>query len=194
MKKRLLLLTGSPGVGKTTIVLRVVEALKAEGYRVGGMVSREVRGCEGRVGFEILNLETGEHGWLAHINHRGGPRVGRYGVNLEDLERVGVKAIVDAVERSDVVVVDEVGPMELFSEEFRKAVKRAVECGKLVVGVVHWKAEDRLIDEIKTRPEAELHVVTLENRDSLAEDVIKKAAEYLKTVEREQRNGDCRGS
>ena len=186
MPKRLLFLTGEPGVGKTTVLLQTVEALRAEGYGVGGMVSREVRGCGGRVGFEILNLESGERGWLAHVNHRGGPRVGRYGVNLEDLERIGVKAVVDAVERLDVVVVDEVGPMELFSEEFRKAVKRAVESGKLVVGVVHWKAKDRLIDEIKTRPEAELHVVTLENRDSLAEDVIKKAAEYLKTVEREQ--------
>jgi nucleoside-triphosphatase len=186
MKKRLLLLTGSPGVGKTTVLLRVVEALKARGFSLGGMVSQEVRGCGGRVGFEILNLETGERGWLAHINHSGGPRVGRYGVNLEDLEGIGVKAVVDAVEMLDVVVVDEVGPMELFSEEFRKAVKRAVESGKLVVGVVHWKAKDRLIDEIKTRPEAELYVVTLENRDNLAEDVIKRAAEYLKTVEREQ--------
>ena len=53
MKKRVLLLTGSPGVGKTTMLLRVVESLKAKGYGVGGMISREVRSDGARVGFEV---------------------------------------------------------------------------------------------------------------------------------------------
>ena len=180
MKKRVLLLTGSPGVGKTTVLLKAVEALKSRGYSVGGMVSREVRSCGTRVGFEILDLSSGRRGWLAHVNQPSGPQVGKYRVNLEDLDNIGAVAIVDASENLDVVVVDEIGPMELFSEKFKEAVKRAVEGEKLVVGIVHWKARDKLIEEVKNREDAEVIVVTFENRAKLHEIIIKKASEFFK--------------
>jgi len=71
LPKRVLLITGSPGVGKTTLLLRIVEALKAKGYSVGGMVSREVRSCGARVGFEIIDLaDNTKRGWLAHVNQK----------------------------------------------------------------------------------------------------------------------------
>jgi len=186
LKKRLLLLTGSPGVGKTTVLLRVVESLKAKGYSVGGMLSREVRSDRTRVGFEILDLGSGSRGWLAHVNRKVGPRVGKYRVNLEDLDNIGANAIVNAAENFDVVAIDEIGPMELFSEDFKEAVKRAVESGKVVVGVVHWKARDRLIEEVKKREDAETIAVTNENRNELHETIVEKAVKFLETKEREQ--------
>ena len=179
LRKRLLVLTGSPGVGKTTVLLRVVESLKAKGYSVGGMLSREVRSDRTRVGFEILDLGSGSRGWLAHVNRKVGPRVGKYRVNLEDLDNIGANAIVNAAENFDVVAIDEIGPMELFSEDFKEAVKRAVESGKVVVGVVHWKARDRLIEEVKKREDTEVILVTSENRDKLDETIIGKAVEFL---------------
>ena len=180
--KRVLLVTGSPGVGKTTVLLRVVEALKARGYSVGGMVSREVRSCGKRVGFEVLDLADGRRGWLAHVSQKSGPQVGKYRVNLEDLNSIGAKAIMEAVDKCDVIAIDEIGPMELFSEKFKEAVKRAVESGKLVVGVVHWKARDRLIEEVKKREDTEAFVVTSENRNKLHETIIGKAVEFLEHV------------
>jgi nucleoside-triphosphatase len=166
-------------VGKTTVLLRVVESLKTKGYSVGGMISREVRSGGARVGFEVLDLSSDRRGWLAHVNQPSGPQVGRYRVNLEDLNSIGVEAIGKAVEGFDVVVIDEVGPMELFSEKFKEAVKRAVESGKVVVGVVHWKARDRLIEEVKKREDAEVIVVTYENRNKLHENIVGKAIEFL---------------
>jgi len=171
-----LLLTGSPGVGKTTVLLTVVEALKAKGYSVGGMLSREIRSCGARVGFEILDLGSGRHGWLAHVDQKSGPQVGKYRVNLEDLNGIGAEAIVRAVENFDVVAIDEIGPMELFSEKFKEAVKRAVKSGKPVVGVVHWKAQDKLIDEVKARDDTEVIVVSVENRAKLHKIVLEKAS------------------
>jgi len=171
-----LLLTGSPGVGKTTVLLTVVEALKAKGYSVGGMLSREIRSCGARVGFEILDLSSGRHGWLAHVDQKSGPQVGKYRVNLEDLNGIGAEAIVRAVENFDVVAIDEIGPMELFSEKFKEAVKRAVKSGKPVVGVVHWKAQDKLIDEVKARDDTEVIVVSVENRAKLHKIVLEKAS------------------
>jgi len=177
--KRILLLTGNPGVGKTTVLLKAAENLKARGYSVAGMISREVRSCGERVGFEVLSLSDGKRGWLAHVNQPNGPRVGRYSVNLSDLDSIGAEAITNAVERSDVVCMDEIGPMELFSEKFKSAVKRAVESEKPVIGVVHWKARDRMIEEMKTREDAEIVVVTMENRGKLQEFLVEKTVEFL---------------
>lgn len=176
---RLLFLTGSPGIGKTTILLKIVEALAASGYSVGGMISREVRSCGTRVGFEILDLSSPRHGWLAHINQKTGPQVGRYRVNLEDLDSIGVDAILKSVENADVIAIDEIGTMELFSERFRKAVRTAVESRKLVIGVVHRRASDRLIDELKAREDCEIHEVRNDNRDSLCGRVLRKAIKSL---------------
>lgn len=175
----MLLLTGSPGVGKTTVLLRVVESLKTKGYSVGGMISREVRSGGARVGFEVLDLSSDRRGWLAHVNQPSGPQVGRYRVNLEDLNDIGAEAIVKAVESCDVIAIDEIGPMELFSERFREAVGKAIESGKVVVGVVHWKARDRLIEEVKKREDTEILEVTSENRNKLHENIVGKVIEFL---------------
>lgn len=179
MKKRLLFITGSPGTGKTSVLLKTIEVLKARGYSVGGMVSREVRTCGARVGFEILDLSSGRRGWLAHVNQKHGPWVGKYRVNLKDLESIGAEAIANAVGNADVVAIDEIGPMELHSEHFREAVKNAAESGKLVIGTIHWKARDRLIEEVRAREDAEIYKVTYENRGSLHEIIVEKAADFL---------------
>jgi nucleoside-triphosphatase len=161
-------------------MLKVVEGLKINCYNVGGMISREVRSRGERVGFEVLDLSSGKRGWLAHVNQPSGPRIGKYSVNLNDLDNVGAEAIVRGVEGSDIVCVDEIGPMELFSEKFREAVRRAVQSEKLLIGIVHWRARDRLIDEVKAREDTEIIVVTNENRSKLHEYVLEKAMEYLK--------------
>jgi nucleoside-triphosphatase len=180
--KRLLFITGSPGVGKTTLLLRVVEALKAKGYRVGGMATRDVRMSGARVGFEVMDLSNGNKGWLASVHEERGPQVGKYRVNIDDLNDVGVKAILKACEELDVVVVDEIGPMELFSEKFKEAVKRAVESKKLVVSTIHWKMSSELIDSIKKREDSETHIVTCENREHLHETIIGEAMDFLSKV------------
>jgi len=185
LQKRVLLITGSPGVGKTTLLLKVVEALRAKGYSVGGMVSREVRSCGTRIGFEILDLaDNSKHGWLAHVQQKKGPQVGKYRVNLEDLNGVGVGAILKAVRECDVIAIDEIGPMELFSENFKRAASEAFESGKLVIAVVHWKARDKLIDDAKIREDAEIFNVTFGNRDELHKAVLHKAEDFLKELKR----------
>jgi nucleoside-triphosphatase len=98
LQKRVLLLTGNPGVGKTTVLMKTVSALKEKGYCVGGMLSREAREGGMRVGFEILDLSSGRRGWLAHVKHKAGPQVGKYRVNIKDLDSIGAQAVTYAVE------------------------------------------------------------------------------------------------
>jgi nucleoside-triphosphatase len=182
MPKRVILLSGNPGVGKTTVLMKTVNSLKARGIRVGGMISREVREDGARVGFEIIDLTSSRRGWLAHINQKNGPQVGRYRVNIEDLNAIGARAVYDSVENCEVIAIDEIGPMELFSEEFKDAAWKALDSGKLVIAVVHWKATDRLIKETKHREDAEIITVTLENREEIDQQITEKALEFLKKI------------
>ena len=164
---RVLLVTGPPCVGKTTVLTKIVNMLRQRGFNVSGMLSREVRENGVRVGFEIQDLVSERRGRLAHINQQSGPQVGRYHVNLADLDAVGVHAIMDAVENCDIVAIDEVGPIELFSQKFKDAIETALKSAKTIVAVVHWKAKGRLINKMKTREDAEIFTVTSDNRDTL---------------------------
>jgi len=172
--KRVWFITGRPGIGKTTVLLKVIEGLKTEGFSVGGMISREVRRSGSRIGFEVLDIVSGRKGWLAHVKQPVGPKIGKYRVNLNDLNSVGVKAILEALEKADVIVIDEIGPMELYSKEFVDAVKEALESVKPVIGTVHFRVKHPLIDHLKSREDSEILEVTLQNRARLHKLIIGK--------------------
>ncbi len=173
--KRAIFITGRPGIGKTSVLLKAVDGLRARGYAIGGMVSREVREGGLRVGFEIIDLATGRKGWLSHVRQPNGPRVGKYRVNLRDLNDVGVNSIKSAVRSADVVIIDEVGPMELFSPSFKEAVRKAIESDKLVLGTLHHKIKDPLIEGANVK----VIEVTFENRERLHEHIIERALQIL---------------
>lgn len=179
MEKRIFILTGAPGTGKTTVLQKVVDTLKNRGVSVGGMLSREVRKNGIRVGFEIMDYSSGRQGWLAHINQNAGPQVGKYRVNIQDLEAIGVQAIIDAVEKCQIIAIDEIGPMELYSPKFKQTVESAFQSGKLVLVIVHAKAADPLITSAKQREDAELFTVTSANRDVLPEQISNRMIEAL---------------
>lgn len=184
--KRLFLITSRPGIGKTTVLLNTAKELSGGGYRVGGMLSREIRQDGRRVGFEIVDFATNQEGWLARINQVSGPQVGKYRVNLDDLDQIGVKAIQNALEHADVVIIDEVGPMELFSSAFRQVVGNAANSYKPVLGVIHHSARDPVIDLIKKRDDADVFVVTMENRQHLHDLLIQRTIQLLEEIRKEK--------
>ena len=179
MRKRLFIVTGSPGIGKTTVLLKMIDLLKNEGYSIGGMISREARVAGTRIGFELLDVGEGKKGWLARADQKEGPRVGKYHVNLADLEGVGANAILHAIVLSDVIVIDEVGPMELFSDQFVQAVLKAIESNKPLICTVHWKIRNEFSDRLEKREDAETYVVNMQNRDRLHELLAERTGELL---------------
>jgi nucleoside-triphosphatase len=105
--------------------------------------------------------------------------VGKYRVNIEGLESIGSKAILEAIKSTDVVAIDEIGPMELFSSAFRDTVRQALASNKLVLVVVHWKDQNQLALEVKERKDAEIYIVSEENREQLPNVVTSKALQFL---------------
>ena len=168
--KRVCLLTGGPGVGKTTIIKRALAGCPS----AGGFYTEEIRSGGTRLGFRLVTLE-GESAMLAHVDIESPYRVGRYGVDLGGLERVGVAALRRDVRDCLVVVIDEIGKMELYSAAFRDAVIEALESGRCVVGTI-MLAPHPWADAIKRRPEVEVVTVTRQSRQAVAE----RLAEWLK--------------
>ncbi len=159
-----LLLTGVPGIGKTTIIKKVVGSLEMD---KGGFYTEEIRENNRRVGFKLISF-LGEEGILAHINSKSKYRVGKYGVNVEVFERVGIPALIDAIHNKELIVIDELGRMELFSLPFQKVVIEALDSPKPLLGVIQLH-RNRFLDGIRKRPDVRIIEVNECNRDTLPE-------------------------
>lgn len=164
-------ITGKPKIGKSTIIKAVIKSLKIEGIAVGGMLTADIREGGRRVGFSLEDINTGEKGILAHVQlYQRGPKVkvGKYVVNLTDLDSIGANSIKNALAHPDpiIIIVDEIGPMELKSKKFIEAVEEAIESAKTTLVSVHQKSEHELVRKVKK--EFETFEVTEENRDEIA--------------------------
>ena len=161
---RTLLITGLPGVGKTTLIKQAAQAL---GPRAGGFYTEEIRGPGGRKGFRLITLPSGgREAVMAHVDIRTRNRVGRYGVDVATLDAVGVAAMREAVQSREVVVIDEIGKMELFSGEFQGAVLKAMSSPKIVVATVMHKSHT-WVNALKAMPQVTVWQVTKSNRDEM---------------------------
>ncbi len=159
---RTILLTGRPGVGKTTIIREIAQRL---GAAAGGFYTAEIRESGRRQGFKLVTLD-GKEGILSHVDITDTPRVSGYGVNLRDLEEIGVTALRRAVAEAQCVVVDEIGKMELLSDEFRMAIVEAIESDSTVVGTV-MTSRNQWVDRIKNLPQVTVLEVTRDNREQM---------------------------
>src|SRR4030043_458341 len=108
---------------------------KVRKAKAGGCYTEEIRTGGARQGFRIVTLDDHD-ATLSHVDFPGRYRVSKYGVNVQNLDNVGVAAIDQAIEESDLIVIDEIGKMELFSPHFREAVLKAVDSGKKVLGTI----------------------------------------------------------
>jgi len=169
---RAVLLTGHPGSGKTTAIQNVVARLSVE---AGGFYTQEIREGGRRVGFKIITLD-GQEGVLAHVDVPGQPRVSKYGVNIADLNRIGVESISRAVENKSLVVVDEIGPMEILSEHFCKAVIAALDSDVPLLGSIVQRSTS-FTDTLKSRPDVKVVVLRSDNRNTIVERLLEMIGE-----------------
>jgi nucleoside-triphosphatase len=161
MKKNLFL-TGAPGIGKTTIIQAAVGELEID---VGGFYTSEVRRDGKRIGFDIVDMRGGS-GILARVDLKSPYRVGKYGVNRADLERVGVRALERGLAGSRLIVMDEIGRMELCSESFQEAAVHALDSGIPVLGTIQDRS-NAFLDAVRARDDVEVVRLTRGNRNTV---------------------------
>jgi nucleoside-triphosphatase len=161
-----ILLTGRPGCGKTTLVKRVVHALAPS---AGGFYTEEVREHGARVGFKIVTLD-GKEALLAHVDFKTTERVGKYGLDLSALQTVGIEALRTAVHARKLVVIDEIGPMEIRSPIFRDVVNEAFNSGAPILATITARSFP-FTDAIKKRADVTMIEVRPSNRDQLVSEL-----------------------
>ena len=165
---KILLLTGTPGVGKTTVLRKVAGGLS--GCKMGGFLTEEVRTSHGeRSGFRIAGFD-GRSGVMAKAGVPGTHRIGKYGVNVATIDDLAYSSL--TLDPSiDIYLVDEIGKMECLSEKFVAAMRKVLDAGKPVVATVALHGAG-FIAEVKLRPDVQMWQVTRENRDVLADDIL----------------------
>ncbi|MEM1722149.1 MAG: NTPase [Candidatus Jordarchaeales archaeon] len=160
MKK--ILVTGPPGCGKSTLASKVIEKAREKGLRVGGIITPEIREGGTRKGFLIVDLLTGEKELMASVGE-GAPKVGKYVVHTSAIASLGFRALIRAAEEADIIVVDEIGKMELMVDEFSQAVRRVIDCKKPFLGTIGLNLKHPLALELKRRNDIELIFLSREN-------------------------------
>jgi len=167
--KKNLLITGLPGVGKTTLIRELCEALKV--FCPVGFYTAEIREEGMRKGFELVDLE-GKRGVLSHVDIKSPYRVGRYKVDVS-----GFEDFLDGISffdpSSHIVMVDEIGKMECLSDKFERILKRVLNSEKWVIATIALKGSG-LITEVKKRQDVKLFEITQSNRDVLFSEILKE--------------------
>ena len=165
--KQVYLLTGRPGTGKTSLIKQAIVGM---GGRAGGFYTEEVRSRGIRQGFRLVTLD-GQRAILAHIDIHSPYRVSKYGVDIDSLERIGVSALHQAAEQCDLVVIDEIGKMELFSAKFRQAVLDIIDSGRRLLGTIMLSSHP-WADAIKRKPQVSLLTVTRDNHRQVLDELL----------------------
>ena len=174
------LVSGYPGSGKTTILLEIKQELELQGFRAGGCLTTEIREKGRRIGFNISDLESGGEGILAHIESPSNKRIGRYGVNISELEKIGVNALIESLTKPvDFVIIDEIASMELFSSRFQKIVRDLLNSPKIILGSIHYRSKHPFLQEIRGRPDVKIIKITRENRNTIHPRLVNKILQVL---------------
>jgi nucleoside-triphosphatase len=160
-------LTGAPSSGKTTVIKKLIRHLD---YPARGFYTEEERSGDRRIGF-MMNSLDGRHGYLAHQDIKSEFYIRRYGVSIENIEKIAVHSI--NPEDNTIIILDEIGKMECYSEQFRRMAVRALDSPNIVVGTVALGG-DEFIKNIKSRDDIVIIEVTPSNRNALPDVIMRK--------------------
>lgn len=174
-----LLVTGPPGVGKSTALDGAASMLREHGLSVGGLVSPEMRDAEQRTGFRIVDLATGEDAIMARVDREERPRVGKYTVDVDAVDRITEQALTCAREDADVVLVDEIAPMEVTSDLFVHGVRACLDVEQPLIGTIHQGSSRGFIGEVKQREDVELLEVTPKTREAIPGELTRRVLNAL---------------
>ena len=161
-------ITGKPGVGKTTLIQTIIRRIGP--VKATGFITTEIRSRGSRVGFELQGLD-GQHRILAHVNIDSPHRVGKYGVDTDGFDEF-LETLDLSNPDAELIVIDEIGKMELFSEHFRNLVRDVLNADKQVLATIPLKGNS-FIRDIKKRKDVCTVELTLANRHRIMETIVK---------------------
>ena len=183
------LITGPPRSGKSTVCRRLIEKFTMAGLKCGGILCPEVREKGKRIGFKIIDIFNKKEDWLAHVSIPY-PKVSKYGVNLNALDRIGVKALDDAIHNCDVIFIDEIGPMEVYSQNIKTKMVEVLNSQIPAVCAIHYTSRDNFIRSVKNRRDVVTYTLTsYEDVPKVIESVYEAVIEYVERSDHKLQKG-----
>lgn len=178
--RKIMLLTAAPGTGKTTAVEKIINLLGIQ--NCGGFYTIEIKNHEGqRTGFECITL-NGAEVRLADIYSDSQIRLSRYGLDIKGFEEIAIAAMEEALKTKQVLIIDEIGPMQFFSEKFKQVLDTVFGSEKIVIGTIFFNSHPE-IDNIKKNKYIQLYELTEENRAYLPNEIVAKVRENIAAME-----------
>lgn len=162
-----ILITGVPGVGKTTMIQRILARSAAKS--MAGFYTSEIRNRGVRQGFELRAL-NGDRQILARVDIHSRWRVGKYKVDVPGFDHFLDRLDLISID-ADVVVIDEIGKMEILSHKFQRIVRNVLSSDRNVLGTIALKGVG-FIQEVKRMPAVRVVEMTLANRDRLSGEIL----------------------
>lgn len=172
-----LLITGKPGVGKTTFIKKIVPILK-EKYTLAGFYTEEICKNGHRVGFSIHTI-NGKSGILAQsgiLPSENYYQFGKYMISVNDIEDIMVP---EFSKKAEIIICDEIGKMELFSSKFKESIWNALDSKYLILGTISYH-NIPFINTIKNREDTTILELTFFNREKLQQIVIHEINKRMK--------------
>ncbi len=171
-QKKNIFLTGAPSSGKTTVIKKIIEGLD---HPANGFYTEEEKVDGKRVGFLMKTLDC-KKSYLAHQDIKSDFHIRRYGVSIENIEGIAVPSITPV--KHNIIILDEIGKMECFSNTFKQAAANALDTPNIVIGTITFGGDD-FIREVKKREDIEINEVTMDNRNSLPDLILRKISNLL---------------
>ena len=167
-----ILITGYPGVGKTTLINNITKQLSC---KIEGFYTHEMKEDGRRTGFYITDFE-GNQMVMASENSKSPYRVNKYRVNIEAFEKIGIPAMERALQNADLIVIDEIGRMEMFSPKFCDMLRGVFDSEKPLLASIK-KIDCELTNELKKRKDVVIFEITKRNRNEILDEVIQRIGE-----------------
>ncbi|GIP36492.1 nucleoside-triphosphatase [Paenibacillus sp. J2TS4] len=168
--KNVFLLTGKPRMGKTTLIKKLINEIGTD--ICGGFYTEEIINSNDRIGFRCVSVVSGESVEIANVENPSKTRIGRYGVDVEKFEHFAIKILQDSLSTKKIIIIDEIGFMQMLSASFQKIVQEIVSDNHIVVGTIPLDSHPE-IDKIKYLKEVKIISLNEFNREVISAFLVK---------------------
>jgi nucleoside-triphosphatase len=177
MSKKILI-TGPPRCGKSTLIVKLIDYLSDRNYIIHGFLTPEVRKQGNRIGFDFEDINSRERGKLARIgNYNTKCNLGRYSIFIEDFENLILKLEDIVFHKQDLIIIDEIGKMELFSKKFQNLINKFFHSGNTIIATIGQKIQHPLKNSLLKMPEIIIFTLSRQNHQEIFKKIIAIIAE-----------------
>lgn len=176
--RNIFLITGEPRVGKSTLVKNLISRFNQEYFY--GLITEEVTENSQRIGFTTVLLSR--YAKQIASKHWAENKMGNYGVDIAAIDQMAQDLLhMESVFGKHILIIDEIGPMQVLSDEYRKIVEALLESSSaLIIGTIYKGTDNKIIDAVKDKYSDCIHLLTCDNREQIEVFLTAEIEKYLK--------------